>query len=105
MLFQFQVGVTILYIMWRRATVIPKAVDRAIRDCTTALAIFADRSQNADIYRDCADALASSISRANPPGTIDDESRRELARMVGQIEEVGLAPHVLDKLSEMCHGS
>lgn len=102
MLFLFQVGVTMLYIIWRRAIPISKAVDRAIRDCTVILSIFADRSQHADVYRDCMDVLASSISRASPPGNIDTESRQELASLVCQIEENGLAPHTFTKLSEMC---
>jgi hypothetical protein len=102
MLFLFQVGVTMLYIIWRRAIPISKAVDRAIRDCTVILSIFADRSQHADVYRDCMDVLASSISRASPPGNIDTESRQELASLVCQIEKNGLAPHTFTKLSEMC---
>lgn len=102
MIFEFQVGVNMLYIIWRRAVPLAKEVDRAIRDCTAILSIFADRSQNADIYRDCLDVLASSISRADPPGTIDEDSREELGALVGQMEEVGLAPHVWTKLREMC---
>ncbi|KIV89630.1 hypothetical protein PV10_07016 [Exophiala mesophila] len=101
MLFQFQTGVTIIYQLWRRGTPISKAADRAIRDCTSSLAIFADRSQNTDIYRDCLDVLASSITRSLPPGKIDDESRQELAALVQQIVESGIAPHVAAKLSEM----
>jgi hypothetical protein len=91
MLFEFQVGVHILYIVWRRA----------VRDCTAILSIFADRSPNADVYRDCLDILASSISRADPPGSIDPESWQELAVLVGRIEEVGLALNVSTKLAEM----
>jgi hypothetical protein len=91
-----------LYIVWRRGTPISKPVDRAIRDCTAILSIFADRSQNADMYRDCMDVLASSISRASPSGNIDTDSRQELATLVSQIEENGLASHTFTKLSEMC---
>ncbi|KAL6406736.1 hypothetical protein AUP68_09539 [Ilyonectria robusta] len=81
MLFIFQVGVTMIYIVWRRAIPIVRGVDRAIRDCTTILSIFADRSRNADVYRDCMDLLASSISRAAPSGNIDTESKQELATL------------------------
>lgn len=101
MIFQFQVGVTICYIIWRCAVPISKPVDRAIRDCTSLLAIFADRSQNAEVYHDCMDVLASSISRAAPLGTIDRDSRRELGVLVKEIEDVGLAPHIMGKLAEM----
>lgn len=101
MLFQFQTGVTIIYFVWRRGVPISKVADRAIRDCTSILAIFADRSQNTDIYRDCLDVLASSITRSLPPGRIDDESRQELAALVQQILDSGIAPHVASKLSEM----
>jgi hypothetical protein len=101
-LFLFQVGITMLYIVWRRAVPISKAVDRAIRDCTVILSIFADRSQHADVYRDCMDVLASSVSRASPPGKIDTDSRQELTSLVCQIEENGLAPSTFTKLAEMC---
>ncbi|KAH7121517.1 hypothetical protein EDB81DRAFT_952249 [Dactylonectria macrodidyma] len=102
MLFIFQVGVTMIYIVWRRAIPILKAVDRAIRDCTAILSIFADRSQNADVYRDCMDLLASSISRASPSGSIDTESKQELASLVSQVEENSLSSHAHAKLLEMC---
>ncbi|KAH7121800.1 hypothetical protein B0J13DRAFT_628936 [Dactylonectria estremocensis] len=102
MLFIFQVGVTVMYIVWRRAVPISKAVDRAIRDCTAILSIFADRSQNADVYHDCMDLLASSITRASTSGNIDIESRQELAILVRQMEENRLASHANAKLLEMC---
>ncbi|KAH6972961.1 hypothetical protein BKA56DRAFT_620329 [Ilyonectria sp. MPI-CAGE-AT-0026] len=101
MLFIFQVGVTMIYIVWRRAIPIVRAVDRAIRDCTTILSIFADRSRNADVYRDCMDLLASSISRAAPSGNIDTESKQELATLVSQMEENRLAKHTHAKLLEI----
>lgn len=46
MLFNFQVGVTILYIYLRAGP----NVDRAIRDITSTVAILADRSEKADMY-------------------------------------------------------
>lgn len=79
-----------------------KTVDRAIRDCTAIMSIFADRSQNADVYRDCMDVLASGISRAHPQGCIDMETRKELSILICQIEENGLASHTFTMLSEMC---
>ncbi|CAH0055891.1 unnamed protein product [Clonostachys solani] len=105
MLFIFQIGVTMIYIVWRRAITVSKAVDRAIRDCTAILSIFADRSQNADMYRDCMDLLGSSVSRAAQPGNIDAESRQELAVLVSQVEENRLAPHIHSQLLDMCRDS
>ncbi|KAJ0154344.1 Uncharacterized protein HZ326_3265 [Fusarium oxysporum f. sp. albedinis] len=105
MLFVFQVGVVMVYILWRRSMPVSKVIDRAIRDCTAILSIFADRSQKVDIYRDCMELLASSISRVSTPGNIDTETRQELNFLLGQIEENSLASHVHAKLSEMCRTS
>ncbi|KAH9208009.1 hypothetical protein DL95DRAFT_428864 [Leptodontidium sp. 2 PMI_412] len=86
---------------WIDVLLIPKNVDRAIRDVTSSFAIFADRSEKADIYRDCLDLLASSISRSCTPGTIDEDSRREISGLVQQIIESGTAPDIAAMLSEM----
>ncbi|KAM0283690.1 hypothetical protein ACHAO9_009618 [Fusarium lateritium] len=104
MLFSFQVGVTIIYIIYHQAVPIPKKVDRAIREVTSSLAIFADRSEKADVYHDCLDVLANGISRSYTPGIIDEESRREISGMVQQIVESGIAPDVASMLSEMSQG-
>ncbi|KAM0234320.1 hypothetical protein ACHAP5_010134 [Fusarium lateritium] len=104
MLFSFQVGVTIIYIVYRQAVPIPKNVDRAIREVTSSLAIFADRSEKADVYHDCLDVLANGISRSYAPGTIDEESRSEISGMVQQIVESGIAPDVASMLAEMSQG-
>ncbi|KAF6827862.1 hypothetical protein CMUS01_08808 [Colletotrichum musicola] len=101
MLFTFQVGVTMVYIVYRRAVSTPRHVDRAIRDVASSLAIFADRSEKADVYRDCLDVLASSISGFCAPGTIDEESRSEISGIVQQIIESGIAPDVASMLTEM----
>ncbi|KAH7086154.1 hypothetical protein FB567DRAFT_63370 [Paraphoma chrysanthemicola] len=105
MLFNFQVGVTMIYILYRRAIPVPKHVDRAIRDITSAVAIFADRSEKADIYRDCLDVLASSTSRSCTPGTIDEESREEISSLVQQIIESGTSPDIAAMLLEMSQNS
>ncbi|KAF9879262.1 hypothetical protein CkaCkLH20_03495 [Colletotrichum karsti] len=101
MLFTFQAGVTMIYILYRRAVPGPKNVDRAIRDVTSTFAIFADRSGMADIYRDCLDVLASCVSRSCTPGTIDEDSRREISGLAQQIIESGTSPDVAAMLSEM----
>lgn len=105
MLFIFQVGVTMIYIVWRRAIPISKSVNCAVRDCTAILAIFADRSQNADVYRDCMDLLATIVLSASPCGIIDAESRQGLTALVGQVKENILAPQVHTQLSQICKGS
>lgn len=101
MLFSFQVGVTMIYIVYRRAVPISKDVDRAVREVASSLAIFADRSEKADVYRDCLDVLANGVSRSCTPVTIDEESRKEISGMVQQIIESGIAPDVASMLSEM----
>lgn len=82
----------------------PRSVDRAIRDVTSAFAIFADRSDKADMYRDCLDVLANAISRSSTPGTIDEESRRFLSSLVQQKIDSGIAPDIATMLSEMSPG-
>ncbi|KAH6697634.1 hypothetical protein F5X68DRAFT_257763 [Plectosphaerella plurivora] len=101
MLFCFQVGVTLVYIIYRRAIPVPKNVDRAIREVASSLAIFADRSEKADVYRDCMDALASGIWGSSTPGTMDEESREQISGMVQQIVESGVTFNVASMLSEM----
>jgi hypothetical protein len=68
--------------VYRRAVSIPKNADRAIREIASSLAIFADRSEKAGVYRDCLDGLVSGIWGSATPGTIDEESRREITGMV-----------------------
>lgn len=90
-----------IYICYRRAVPIPRNVDRAIRDVTSSIAIFADRSENANIYLDCLDALASGTSRTCTPGIIDEDSREEISSFLQQILESGTAPDIAAMLLEM----
>lgn len=94
-----------IYIVWRRATTISKRVDRAIRDSTAILAIFADRSQNAAIYRDCLDVLASGVSRIEFLGKLDEDSRRDLCEILNQMRSTDIAPDIVARLSEMAKES
>ena len=99
---QFQAGVTILYIILTRRTIpLPKEADLAIRDCTSVLAILADRWQNAEHYRDCFEVLARAIPRSERVGALEAEARRELRGLMGKVVEAGVHRHVETMLWEM----
>lgn len=92
---------TILYIIWARAISIPKEADLAIRDCTSVLAILADRWQNAEHYRDCFEVLARAILRSSRPGYLEREAREELVDLTEKVVEAGIHRHVTTMLWEM----
>jgi len=96
---QFQAGVTILYIIWARAITMPKEADLAIRDCTSVLAILADRWQNAEHYRDCFEVLARAMGPE--PGYLDEGKRGELVELTQKVTEAGIHRHVATMLWEM----
>jgi len=98
---QFQAGVTILYVIWARAISIPREADLAIRDCTSVLAILADRWQNAEHYRDCFEVLARAIPRSSRPGCLEPAAREELADLTEKVVEAGIHNHVTTMLCEM----
>ena len=98
---QFQAGITILYIIWARGISIPKEADLAIRDCTSVLAILADRWQNAEHYRDCFEVVARAIPRSARPGYLEQETRAELAELAEKVNEAGVHRHVTTMLWEM----
>jgi precorrin-3B methylase len=102
MVFQFQVGVTLLYIIWSRAIPITEEADHAIRDCMSVLAIYADRSKNAEHYRDCLELLATSASRSFPIGLLNEDIREKLAVLLVKVKQVGIALYVSEMISEMC---
>jgi hypothetical protein len=98
---QFQAGITILYIIWARGIPMPKEADLAIRDCTSVLAILADRWQNAEHYRDCFEVLARALPRSARPGLLERETREELAELTEKVNEAGVHRHVTTMLWEM----
>jgi hypothetical protein len=102
LIFQFQAGISVLYIIWARNIPTSNDADRAIRDCSSTLAIFADASPNAEHYRDSFDELTSAIFRRSPSGAIDQEGKEVLKLQIPHVAEVGAALHVLDMLREMC---
>lgn len=78
-----------------------KEVDIAVRDCTSVLAIFADRWQNAEHYRDCFEVLARAIPRGTRPNFLDREARDELAELTEKVKETGVHTHVTTMLYDM----
>ena len=98
---QFQAGVTILYIIYARGIAVPKEADIAIRDCTSVLAILADRWQNAEHYRDCFEVLARAIAGRSRGTCFDAESRAELVELTERVNEAGVNRHVTTMLYEM----
>ena len=79
----------------------PKEADLAIRDCTSVLAILADRWQNAEHYRDCFEVLARAIPRCSRLGSLEREAREELAELTEKVNEAGSHRHVTTMLWEM----
>lgn len=98
---QFQAGVTILYIIWARAVIVPKEADIAIRDCTAVLAILADRWQNAEHYRDCFEVLARAVPRCEKLGYLERDVREELTELIEKVQEAGIHRHVRNMLEDM----
>lgn len=83
----------------------PKEADIAIRDCTSVLAIFADRWQNAEHYRDCFEVLARAIAGRSRQICLDAESRAELVELTERVNEAGVNRHVTTMLYEMATDS
>lgn len=92
---------TILYVVWARNTRISKAADVAVRDCTSILAILADRWQNAECYRDCFEVLARAVHGASLPRYIDSETKEELIDLTRRVTETGVHSHVVTMLYEI----
>lgn len=76
----------------------PKEADLAIRDCTSVLAILADRWENAEVYRDCFEVLARAIPGS---GELGGEVKEELRGLCRRVEEMGCHRHVVTMLMEM----
>ncbi|KAL2069445.1 hypothetical protein VTL71DRAFT_14124 [Oculimacula yallundae] len=102
---QFQAGVTVLYIIYARGITVPKEADIAIRDCTSVLAILADRWQNAEHYRDCFEVLARAVAGRSRQTCLDAESRDELVGLTERVNEAGVNRHVTTMLLEMATNS
>jgi hypothetical protein len=79
----------------------PREADMAIRDCTSVLAILADRWCNAEVYRDCFEVLARAVPRCEIPGRLGREAREELGFLIEKVSEAGVHGHVRTMLEEM----
>jgi hypothetical protein len=78
-----------------------KGIDIAIRDCTSVLAILADRWQNAEHHRDFFEVLARAVPRSSRPGYLGREAREELADLTEKVVEAGVHRHVTTMLYKM----
>ena len=101
---QFQAGVTIYYVAYRRASPLPKEADFAVRDCTSVLAILADRWRTAEHYRDCFELLVRVFSQAEGGSLsgVGAEINELLSVLVERVLESGVHGHVADMLREFC---
>ncbi|KAH7127899.1 hypothetical protein B0J13DRAFT_679418 [Dactylonectria estremocensis] len=102
---QFRAAVTLWYTVWARAISVPKEANNALRDCSAALAIFADRWPKAEHYRDCFELLAVSIPRCQPLGHLSKDTRKSLQALVTKLEESGIHRITSRMLHEMCKDS
>lgn len=106
MVFDFQAGITILYLKWKGVGVDlhQQDIDRGVRNCTSTLAILAEGAPNVEIFRDCFDALATFVSR----NSLDDRDRQlsddvseDLNTYCRKVIALGVAPHIAKLLQEM----
>ncbi|KAH7176888.1 hypothetical protein EDB81DRAFT_940725 [Dactylonectria macrodidyma] len=102
---QFRAAVTLWYIVWAREIPVPKEANNAFRDCSAALAIFADRWPKAEHYRDCFELLAVSIPRSQPLGHLSKYAQDGLRALVAKLEESGIHRITSRMLHEMCDAS
>jgi hypothetical protein len=93
-----------LYIIWARGISVPREADRAIRDCTSVLAILADRWCNTEHYRDCFEVLARKVPQLGG-SALESEARLELGELIKRVEEVGCHRHVCRMLMEIAEGN
>lgn len=70
----------------------------AVRDCTSVLAILADRWQNAENYRDCFEVL---VQESSSQEVLESGVRRELVELIKRVDESGVHRHVTRMLYEM----
>lgn len=92
---------TLWYVTWARASPVERDVNDAVRDCSAALAIFADKWPKAEHYRDCFELLAASVPRSQPLGCLASSTKRELMELVQRLEESGIHRTTLRMLREM----
>jgi hypothetical protein len=106
MVFDFQAGITILYLKWRGIHLsLPQDVDRGIRNCTSTLAILAEGAPNVEVFRDCFDALATFVARNNSDGSPSGETPEDLTTYCRKVIALGVAPHIASMLLEMGNAS
>src|SRR6187402_1780797 len=106
MVFDFQAGITILYLKWRGAHLsLPQDVDRGIRNCTSTLAILAEGAPNVEVFRDCFDALATFVGTSSSDGSPSADIPEDLRTYCRKVIALGVAPHIARMLLEMSSAS
>lgn len=101
MVFEFQAGVTILYLIYRDQAADLNHTDRAVRDCTSSLAILAEGAPNVEFFRDCFDALATFVARKRLSDSQYLDVLDELKTCSRKVIELGIAPNIAEMLLEM----
>lgn len=105
MVFDFQAGITVLYLKWTGLELHRQDVDRAIRNCTSTLAILAEGAPNVEIFRDCFDALATFVGRNNADEELPGDLSEDLNTYCRKVIALGVAPHIASMLREMSDAS
>jgi len=106
MVFDFQAGITILYLKWRGADQgLAQDVDRGVRSCTSTLAILAEGAPNVEVFRDCFDSLATFVGRNEFAGDIPGDTSEDLRIYCQKVIALGVAPYIASMLLEMSNAS
>lgn len=106
MVFDFQAGITILYLKWRGAEQgLGHDVDRGIRSCTSTLAILAEGAPNVEVFRDCFDGLATFVNRNDFDDDIPGDTPDDLRTYCRKVIALGVAPYIASMLLEMSNAS
>jgi hypothetical protein len=101
MVFDFQAGVTILYLKWKGLELHYQDVDRAIRNCTSTLAILAEGAPNVEVFRDCFDGLATFVGGNDLDQESPGDVSEDLDICCRKVIALGVAPHIASILREM----
>lgn len=107
--FEFQAGVTILYLVWRGQALYSKNAQRAVRSCRSNLIILATDAPIVESFTETIDNLEILLSKPRAaelePGSDGADALKELRLHVEKVREAMIAPHVIDMLLEMCQNS
>ncbi|KEF53943.1 uncharacterized protein A1O9_09738 [Exophiala aquamarina CBS 119918] len=106
MVFDFQAGITILYLKWRGSDLgLRQDIDRGIRSCTSTLAILAEGAPNVEVFRDCFDALATFVGRSDSDDDLSGDASEDLRIYCRKVIALGVAPYIATMLLEMSNAA